>query len=218
MNNQKRENLRSSPGSKRQVTRLWVLQFLALLVTLLVIIGVYQMSTLAEVPPSFMTTDPLRTANFPWYTGLLSNLGVMVLSITVGCILSSAILLRNNRHEIAFLLASGGISALLAFDDLFDVHHILGDKFHIPEGISYFTIGFIIIAYLVCFYREIFFDTSFSIVVIALLFFGASMVMNAFGQLSSEKVFMKDSAKFAGMVFWSLYFFVKGIRLRDKQQ
>lgn len=218
MNIPKLQNLKTSPEPKRQVIQIWVLQFLVLLATLAVITGVYQMSIMAEVPPSFMTTDPLHTANFPWYTGILSNLGVMMLFITVGCTLAGAVLLNNDRQKIAFLISSGVLSALLAFDDMFDVHHILGDKLGIPEGISYFTIGVFIISYLVCFYRKIFFDTSFSIVVIALLFFGASMVMNALGQLSSEQVFIKDSAKFAGMVFWSLYFLVRVTRMKDKQR
>lgn len=204
--------------SKQQLAQIGKLPFIVFLTALLIIFGVYLMSIITKVPPDFMTQDPIQTAKFPWYTGFLSNLGIMLWSVAIGCIFSCAILLPNNRQKVWFLIATGALSTVLALDDMFMLHEVfLPQKLHIPEEISFLTYGLIIAIYLFYFFRDIFSDISFLILAGALLFFGASMIMNVVVPYSSLGAFIENSIKFIGIAFWLAYNFVMGVRITKKQ-
>ena len=187
---------------------LWISLFV-LFATFIVIIGVYLVSVIKKVPPGFMTTDSLQTAKFPWYTGFLSNLGVIVWSISIGCCFLGAILLSNNRQAAHFLIATGTLSIVLVMDDMFRLHDgLLPSRLHIPEFISYFAYGLVFAIYLFSFYHIILSDISFLLLAGSLLFFGASIIFGMVTPYSSVQTFIKDSLKFIGIALWVTYIFI----------
>ncbi len=189
------------------------------LTAFIVIIGVYLVSVIKKVSPDFMTTDPLQTANFPWYTGLLSNLGVILWSISLGCSFLGAILLSNDSKIGRFLIVTGIITAVLVTDDMFRLHDsFLRSRFHIPEFLSFFTYGLLIAIYLFSFYRIILSDVSFLLLAGALLFFGISIVFNMVIPYSSVEAFLKDSMKFIGIAMWLTYNFVFVVRMSKQMR
>jgi hypothetical protein len=156
-----------------------------------------------------MTSDPLQTAEFPWYTGFLSNLGIILWSISIGCAFSSAMILPNNRQVARFLIATGMLSILLVIDDMFRIHDsILPSLLHIPEFLTFIAYGLLIAIYLFSFYRIILSDASFLLLAGALLFLGISIVFDMVSPYSSMETFIKDGLKFIGIALWLTYNFV----------
>jgi hypothetical protein len=219
MDNKKRINVSFAPSSKRNVNQIvWILLFV-FLATGIVIVGAYLVSVIKEVPPGFMTSDPLQTAKFPWYTGFLSNLGVILWSISIGCAFSSAMILPNNRQIANFLIATGTLAIVLVIDDMFRLHDsILPSLFHIPEFVSFFAYGLVIAIYLFSFYRIILLDASFLLLAGALLFLGVSIVYDMVSPYSSMETFIKDGLKFIGIALWLTYNFVFVARMSRQMQ
>ena len=216
MDNKKRINEALARTSKQQLVQICELLFFVFLAAVLVIFGAYLLSKFAKVPPYFMTEDPLQTAKFPWYTGILSNLGVILWSVAIGCSFLGAILLSANRQKFWFLIASGALSTVLAVDDMFMLHdHVLPHRLHIPEKILYLSYGLIIVIYVFYFFRDIISDKSFVILGSALLFLGTSMVMDAAIPYTSLEKFIADSIKFIGIAFWLTYNFVLAVRMKN---
>lgn len=214
MDIKKRRNVISAPVSKQQVIEMLRIALIVFLTGFIVIIGVYLVSVIKKVPPGFMTIDPLQTAEFPWYTGFLSNLGAILWSISIGCTFSGAILLANNRPIAHFLIATGTLSILLVIDDMFRLHDsLLLFRLHIPEYFTIFSYGLIIIIYLFSFYRVILSDISFLLLAGALLFFGASIIFYIVTLNSSVETFIKDSIKFIGIALWLTYNYVFVVRM-----
>jgi hypothetical protein len=217
MDIKKRNNVILEPISKQKVKPiLWIFLFV-FFATMIVILGTYQVSVIKEVPPGFMTTDPLQTAEFPWYTGFLSNLGVILWSISIGCAFSSAIILPNNRQVAHFLIATGTLSIVLVIDDMFRLHDsILPSILHVPEFLTFFAYGLLITIYLLSFYHIILSDVSFLLLAGALLILGVSIVYDMVSPYSSMETFIKDSLKFFGIALWLAYNFVFVVR-KSKQ-
>jgi hypothetical protein len=204
--------------SKQQLAQVWKVLLLVFLAAFLLIFSSYLMSIFVKVPLDFMAGDPLDTAHLPWYTGFLSNLSVMLWCVAIGCSFTGALIVFNHQRKTWFLLVNGFLSTVLAFDDMFMLHEgLLPYRFHIPEFISIFVYGLIITIYLFYFFQDIFSDISFLILVVALLFFGASLVLEVILVNSSVKIFMKDSCKLIGIAYWLTYNFVTAVRLVNKQ-
>jgi hypothetical protein len=202
-------NLILAPISRQHVKQmLWILLFV-LFATIIIIIGVYLVSVIKKVPPGFMTTDPLETAEYPWYTGFLSNLGAILWSVSIGCAFSSAFIITNNRQVAPFLIATGTISIVLVLDDMFRLHDsFFPSRLHIPEYFTIFIYSLLVVIYLFSFHRVILSDISFLIFAGALLFFGASRIFAMVTPYSSIETFIKDSLKFMGIALWLTYNFV----------
>jgi len=209
MNIKKWRNVISDYLLKHPVIKMLVISLVVLLVGIIVVIGIYLVSVIKKVPPDFMTIDPLQTTEFPWYKGFLSNLGVILWSISIGCTFSAAILLANNRPIAHFLIATGTLSIFLVIDDMFRFHDsFLLYRLHIPEYFTILFYGLIIFIYLFSFYRTILSDISFILLVGALLFFGISIVFYIVTINSSVGTFIKDGIKFIGIAFWLMYTFI----------
>jgi hypothetical protein len=79
-------------------------------------------SVQTDVPMGHFTRDPLAVAQAPRYTGLISNIGILLWCASVSiCLLGSAVLGRrpNNRELSIFLLWLGALTAVLLANDLF---------------------------------------------------------------------------------------------------
>jgi hypothetical protein len=219
MDIKKRITMILAPISKQQLKHMVWISLFVFFITIIVIIAAYLVSVIKEVPPGFMTTDPLQTAEFPWYTGLLSNLGVILWSVSIGCAFSIAILLPNNRQVAHFLIATGTLSIVLVIDDMFRLHDsFFLSRLNIPEYFTFFIYGLILSIYLVSFYRVILSDISFILLTGALLFFGASIILDMFTPYSSIETFIKGSLKFIGIALWLTYNFVFVVRMSKQMK
>jgi hypothetical protein len=213
MDIKKQDNAILAPVTKQQVRQmLWIL-LLVISSTIIVIISVYLVSVIKGVPPGFMSTDPMQTAEFPWYTGFLSNLGVILWSVSIGCAFSIAILLLSNNRQVAhFLFATGTLSIVLVVDDMFRLHDsFLPSRLSVPENFTIFIYVFIIAIYLFSFYRIILSDISFLLLAGAFLAFAASIIFDMV-------TFIKDGLKFIGITLWLTYNFVFVVRMSKKNE
>jgi hypothetical protein len=197
---------------KQHKLLLWI-SLTTLIIALACIVGVYLVGVLKNVPPGFMTEDPLQTAKFPWYTGALSNLGIILWSISIGCAFTGAILAIKKPHKFQFMIVSGVLSSILVVDDMFMLHDgFLRYSLHIPERPIFLAYGLIFVVYTLYFLRDILSDDSFLILFVALLFLGSSMVIDAVIPYSSLETFIEDGIKFIGITFWAAYFLTAAVR------
>jgi hypothetical protein len=205
-------------GSKIQRLQILKVLLVVLLSSFIIIGGMYVVSIVKKVPPEFLTEDPLGTANFPWYTGALSNLGVIFWSIALGVSATGVFLFRSKTKAVNLLIGNTVLTAILDLDDMFMLHEsFLKYRLHIPEFASYMFYILIILIYLAFFYRVILSDNSFLLLAGMLVFLGFSMGFDSFSFGLNIGVFLKSSMKFVSIALWMAYNFVFLIRVYGRQ-
>jgi hypothetical protein len=200
-----RRPLRSADGALRQFTRLCPLLAAAGAGILLLVAGVYALSVYQGVEPWMLTGDPTALTDSRWWLGLLSNLGIMLWSAAAAvCALGTYLLFRADagRWPTLFLLMSTGMRLALAIDDAFLLHEeVLPAHLGIPEKAVYSAYAAMTVAYVLVFGRMLV-ATEYVILLVSLACFAASIAIDLF----TYAMFIEDALKFAGIVFWVLYF------------
>jgi hypothetical protein len=143
----------------------------------------------------------------PAYTGLLSNIGVIIWSAAAAVCLFTYVVLRRHSYRkgtAGFFLFSGIFSTILVIDDLFLVHEKLSVYF--PE-ISIMAIYAVICIFYLIRYRAIILQSDFILLVIALVFFVVSISTDLGFIKVQERFFyiFEDSFKLLGIVSWTTY-------------
>jgi hypothetical protein len=161
------------------------------------------------IPVGHFTRDPIQIVGGSRYTGVISNLGVLLwCSSATICLLSSAIVRRKTGGaELSmFLLFSGLLTSGLLFDDFFLVHEKLSKTF-IPEEIMFIGYAVVVLVYLVRFSKVIL-QTEFILLLFALGFFGLSIVtdLSPIQVPENPKYLVEDGSKLLGIVSWFTYF------------
>lgn len=166
------------------------------------------MESIAEVPLDYMTEDPLQTADLPFYTGLLSNLGAMLWAAAAGlCFLGASLTWKEGR-PFWFFLGSGLITAWFGLDDLLLFHdQFLRYYVGIPERPLFAAYVLIFGCFLLVFLKDIFREPSSSIWICAWICLGVSMLVDVLLPYGHMETFIEDVVKFAGIGFWLAYFF-----------
>ena len=203
----------SKTFSLKRETQLWQILFAAFTGALLITGGIYIVGISTGIPLEHLTGDPAMINHTPIHVGILSNLGVMIWAAAAACAFLGAALQHHDPRRFRFLLISGLFSALLAVDDLLTIHeHVLPHYLHISEKLAY--IGYLFLAgiYLLCFIKVILTETEYSILAIALLFFGLSVIITRVFPFNGLEVFTKDGLKFFGIIYWLVYFFCTTVR------
>ncbi len=171
----------------------------------------------SDVPLRSFFIDPVSEFSAPMYIGLVSNFGVVLWGSAASVCLFGGWLLRensNSRPQAVFLVASGLISALLMFDDLYLLHEeILPERLHIPQPLVFAAYGALIVAYLVRF-RRLILESDFALLVLACGFFAASVAVDVFVKPEEFLLFgdflgrhlIEDGLKLLGIVGWTAYF------------
>lgn len=167
-------------------------------------------SSTTGVPISNFTRDPVAVMRAPFYTGLLSNLGILLWCATATITLFGAAVLdtRSQRREwVLFLRWSGLFTTILLFDDLFLFHEIVFPKFlDIREGYVVLCYGLLLLVYLGIFHRQII-RTQFLILILAGVCFAGSLLIDRLPEdWMAEHHLFEDGSKFVGIVTWFLYF------------
>lgn len=103
-------------------------------------------------------------------------------------------------------MCSGLITLMLLVDDLFLLHEeVYRDYLLIPEKITLFAYGSIVLLYLAVF-RKTILQTNFLLMGLAITFFALSIAVDLLtGNDSQIGFLLEDGAKFLGIVGWSAY-------------
>ena len=197
-------------GVLRQARTLRATLLLAYLSALLGLCVLAWISSTIGVPVSDFTRDPVAVMRAPFYTGLLSNLGILLWCATAAITLFGAAVLdkRGQRREwVLFLRWSGLVTTVLLFDDLFLFHERVFPEFlNIREGYVLLCYGLLMLVYLGIFHREIL-QTEFLALVLAGGFFAGSILVDRLPEnWMPWHHLVEDGSKFLGIVTWFLYF------------
>ncbi len=185
-------------------TMLWLYAF-----AVSIVLGIGVASYLSGAPVSHFTRDPASVMHAHFYTGILSNLGILFWCIAAtACIFGFYLEARINGEtmEAFFLLYFGMLSSVLLFDDLFLLHEIASDLFFKSERFVY-LIYLLIMAYGLFLFRQVILRTDRNILVASLIFFAASILFDLLPEgWSTWHHLFEDGAKFLGIVAWCNYF------------
>ena len=140
--------------------------------------------------------------------GLVSHLGILTWGATATLCLFTFVLFRytQSHQQIGrFLLISGLFSILLMVDDLFMLHEKLFKwTTHQPEVVLQAIYGAVLVSILVVF-RHIILSTHYLLLLGAMIFFGASVVIDV-KHILSGSILLEALFKFYGLLSWFGYF------------
>lgn len=165
-----------------------------------------------QVPYDELLLDPNNVAGIPWYTGLVSNLGILGwTTATVTAVFGAWIAHYGNRPAAARMLLHGAVlSAVLLFDDLLQLHVILKPALGIPKIAVY--IAYLAIAgwWVVSQWRELR-RTRAELLVAAGAAFAISIGLDQVAAIvpwltASQRLLGEDAAKFLGVLAWAQFF------------
>lgn len=154
-----------------------------------------------------LTRDPVAELQGAPYTGIVSNLGVLLWAGAATLCLFAASQLRSGSEARRFFLFGGALTAALLVDDLFLLHEVVGPLYlGVPEKAVYLGIGLLTLGFLyAC--RSVILRTEPLLVMAALGLFGLSVVVDQILPLSvSTGLVVEDGAKLAGITLWLAYF------------
>ncbi|MEM6255315.1 MAG: hypothetical protein AAF821_20570 [Cyanobacteria bacterium P01_D01_bin.156] len=179
-------------------------------------------SLFQRVPVDKLTGDVTAIAEIPIYSGLLTQIGIFFwIAAAAICLFSATIILpKNHLNSLKirrFLLISAIITLFLGLDDAFLFHEAVFPSLGISENIVYLSYAGFFLFYLGKFW-SIICKTDYRIMVLALIFFSISILLDIVHLLSpiaflfEEPIFsfLEDAAKFTGIVSWFTYFFHVG--------
>lgn len=171
-----------------------------------------------------LMTDPVAYGELPKYTGLISNVGVLLWCSTAAiCLFCSLLLSKCQPSRLtSFFLFGGLLSLILTLDDLFLLHESDGGLFvtlfNIPEKVTLLVYACGALAYLSKF-RHMFTRVGKPVfLLVALVLFSISIGYEAMGPmapLAQTKLMplLEDGTKFLGIVNWACYFLSASLAL-----
>ena len=152
--------------------------------------------------------DPAAAAGMPWFTGLISNLGI--LAWTLGAVAAAAaahIAHLGHRDSAArFLRHAAVVGALLTLDDLFQLHSSVFPKvFGLPKGAVLFVYGVGVAIWALTHAVEIV-RTRWGLLFAAGVGMSLSIAVDQLSTGQDWALLAEDGAKFLGILAWAAYF------------
>jgi hypothetical protein len=133
-----------------------------------------------DVPAHDLMADTASIANVPTYTGLVSNLGIILWGATVTiCVFTIALLWRQS-HWIRFFASSAGLTLLLLLDDKFMIHDRILPQNNIPEVLYVGFYGAVCLAYTAAVWR-FFQQTDYLLLLLAVVLLSFSVAVDVAG-------------------------------------
>jgi len=209
-------------GLRAQLRRLRAWMIITYTPVLALLVAVAIVSAVTGVPAGKITRDPAALMDAHPLLGALSNLGIMLWSAAAAIALFAAGVLRQkagDRQLIGYLVASGAVTLLLGFDDLFMLHEELLPRYlHVPETLVYFVYIALVLAWLARF-RAVILKTDFLLLGLAFGCFAASVAMDQLPDawvLRWDILFLiEDGFKLIGIVSWLAYFVSVGFAAQE---
>ncbi|HNN13604.1 MAG TPA: hypothetical protein PKL78_08605 [Anaerolineales bacterium] len=211
-------------GMLIQTRILWKSLLLYIYLPVLTMLGLtlIMILTIPSINPSTLFRDITARAELPFYTGFMSQIGAQIwtaaLTVTTCSYFFLKVVQKGLPSQISFLVFASIFTAVLLVDDLFLFHEqIAPDYLLIDQKLVYG--GYLsLAAAFVYFNRNEILSSDYLILVLALLFLGASIFFDVFdGRLNrllfqgSERgehilVFLEDGSKFVGIATWCGYY------------
>lgn len=163
-----------------------------------------------QVPVTELFLDPAAVAGVPWWTGLLSQLGLLGWMIAAVAAGGGAWLAgRLGRRSAAVFLGSGAVvTVLLLADDLLQVHAVLLPRIGIDKPLSQLLIVAPAPVWALTHRREIL-RTRWLVFAAAIAGFVASTAVDVWWAPTGSDVgrtLVEDGTKFLGICAWAQYF------------
>lgn len=200
-------------GSAGSFATNWLVVVLIVLAATVLLGMVWGLHIWKGIPVGKLVRDPVTVADVPIYYGFLSQLGLFIWAATAAVALFSYLALSTSlkRSELArFFLFAGCLTLLLGFDDAFLLHEQVLPRVGLSEHVAFVGYALLMIYFLTRFYPTIW-RTDFALLVLALISFGLSIVVDAFELQDSAGRLLEDGAKLVGMMSWLGYFAVTGL-------
>jgi len=163
----------------------------------------------SRVPLSELLLDPNAVLGVPWYSGLLSNIGILAWTVAAAAAIGGAwVAKQTNRPSAArFLGVAGAVASILLLDDLLLLHSsVLPKLIGVPKSTATIIVVLPAVAWFAIFIGEIL-RTRWIILAAALTSFFISIAADQIlSPEGSTGLLFEDGAKFLGVLAWSLYF------------
>jgi hypothetical protein len=172
--------------------------------------------------------DPAAVAQMHPFTGVLSNVGILLWCAAAVAGLFAAVALRHSARcdWRRFLISSGLLSLLLLFDDFFMFHEWLAPR-HL--GIHEYFVLLLLLGAVgghLWAFRRVIFTTEYTLLALALGFFGLSFMVDLVPgrwmmHTGQWEYLLDDGPKFIGLAAWCSYhlrtaqhMLIEGLRAR----
>lgn len=176
-------------------------------------------------------------SDLAWYfedgplNGLVTYLGVILLVSSAAVCIFGYFVARNRndaQSDARFLLFFGLFSAVLALDDLFMIHETAGELVTDFTPYSqdlgetmYFAIYVFIFVFFMYKYRKAIYRTEYFFVVVAVILFGLSILLDLLPFSFTDTVFFEgseESLKFFAYITWFAYAIRTGYKFSIKSK
>ena len=162
---------------------------------------------LSPISTEELVIDPNAFHSLPWYSGLVSNLGVLgwgSAAMASGAAYWVCSLGGRKRAQNAF---GGGalLSTLLLLDDLFQLHIVVPKFIGMPKASFYAMYAVLTLGWLVTNWMELR-RTRWQLLAASSIVLGGSIVADQVLSQSPSQLVIEDSLKFLGIVAWAQYF------------
>ena len=159
-----------------------------------------------SVPVEQLFLDAAFISGEPWYTGVLSNLGVLAwTAAVVAALFGGWVAAQTGRPSAARFLRGGAlVSAILLADDMLQLHADLFRVLGIPKGARELLVVAPAVIWLVRYAGEIA-RTRWVIMVGALIGLGGSFLVDVLTPPGTRWIVVEDSAKLLGVLAWAQY-------------
>lgn len=182
----------------------------ALALTALVFGALVVLRVATGIPIAELTRDPLGNTEHPWYKGLVSNLGVIVLAGTAGVALFARAVggaAPRARASAGFILAGGLVTIVLLLDDLYMLHEtVFPEHIGIPENAVYATYAAMLAGFTVAFRDRIRAEDPL-LLAGALAGLACSVLLDLIASVVSVPAYyvLEDGGKFFGILCWAAF-------------
>ena len=159
-----------------------------------------------KIPVSSLTRDMAAIAKVHPFTGLVSNVGILLWCSTAAiCLFSSNLLRRRGAHQAAgFLLWAGLMSAGLLVDDFLMLHESLAPvHLGLNEKVVLASYACITAAYLLR-HRRLILEGDYWLLAAAMVLFGGSMLLDLANGSGWWRL-AEDGFKLLGISSWFAY-------------
>lgn len=176
------------------------------------------MSVSHGLPVKVFFQDAAVIGGLPAYAGSLSTVGVVLwCAAATVCFLTAAVLwtVRGRRADASFLFAFGAVSAVLMADDAFMIHDALAPYYLGVSSREVYAVYLVLVLAALVSFRRTILQTDYVLLVAALGFLGASVVLDVLADtgvlrglgLHSEDMefFLEDGCKLLGIGGWFGY-------------
>jgi hypothetical protein len=159
--------------------------------------------------PRDLYRDPIAIGHLPLYSGLISDIGCMMMTATAAfALLTYASLSAEERTQRRFILWGGLLSLLLASDDLLLFHDGYFPRFGVSEAVTQIVYALLMLSWLVL-SRESLLKTGANgvLLLLGLAGLGASAAFDMAEDIVPTLGVLEEPSKQMGILFWMMFFF-----------